>query len=359
MKQASLSSPITWGILGGGQLGRMSALAASQLGIKTHIYCPETASPAAEISAYNTVDSYENEKSLKAFAESVDVISYEFENIPVETVLYLKNIREVYPGDKLLEISQNRLKEKDFLNSIHIPTARYAPVLKALDIKTFMQEFDFPHSIIKTTRFGYDGKGQVFQKDINDYEDSWNILKTDEAIAEEVIDFLCEISVVVARDQFGSIEAFPPVRNTHKNHILHTTQYPASLDPALLKKAVEMAHDLAREIDLIGVCALELFITKDNQILANEIAPRPHNSGHWTIDACAVSQFEQHVRSVCGLPVAKIEPMQQAEMINLIGDDINQIDTYLNMPNACIHLYGKDEIREGRKMGHVTILKEN
>ena len=359
MKASSLSSSITWGILGGGQLGRMSALAASRLGIKTHIYCPESDSPAAEVSAYNTVDSYENENALKAFAKIVDVISYEFENIPVKTVLYLKNIREIYPGDKLLEISQNRLKEKDFLNSIHIPTARYAPVLKAIDIKNFMEEFDFPHSIIKTTRFGYDGKGQVFQKDINDFEESWNSLKTDEAIAEEVIDFLCEISVVVARDQFGSIEAFPPVRNTHKNHILHTTQYPASLDPSILKRAVEMAHDLAHEVGLIGVCALELFITKDNEILANEIAPRPHNSGHWTIDACNVSQFEQHVRSVCGFPLAKIEPLHHAEMINIIGDDANQIDTYLNMPNAYIHLYGKDEIRAGRKMGHVTLLKDH
>lgn len=347
----------TLGILGGGQLGRMSAMAAARLGIQTHIFCPENAPPAAQVTSLFTCSEYEDQNALKTFANSVDSISYEFENIPLETVEYLQKIKPVYPGASLLEISQNRLKEKDFLNKIGISTAPFAPATRAEDISDTLRAWKTSKCIIKTTRFGYDGKGQIFHTDKDNIHKTWSSLNTQEAIIEGVIDFICEISVIIARDVFGTLAAYPAVQNEHKNHILWKTTAPAPISEALQHEAVDMACTLAEEIDLIGLLALEMFVTKDGKLLANEIAPRPHNSGHWTIDACAVSQFEQHVRAVCGLPLGDPAPHTPAEMINLIGDDIKDIPGYLQTPGARIHLYGKRESRPGRKMGHVTILK--
>jgi len=345
------------GILGGGQLGRMSALAAARLGIKTHIYCPEEHCPASQVTDRFTWNSYENEQSLREFANSVDVISYEFENIPLETVRFLSAIKPIYPDERLLEVSQNRLKEKKFLNDIGIPTAPWAPVLNAGDIDAILRQWKVSDCIIKTTRFGYDGKGQLKHTIKDKSQDSWTKLKTNEAIIEGIISFAYEMSVIVARDVFGVIECFPAVINEHHNHILSRTISPAPIPAALQDEAKDMAIRLAKAVELVGVLALELFVTKDGKILANEIAPRTHNSGHWTMDACTVSQFEQHVRTVCGLPVAKAVQHTDVEMINLIGDDINRLPEYYKTPNACVHLYGKDEAREGRKMGHVNILK--
>lgn len=348
----------TLGILGGGQLGRMSAMAAACLGIKTHIYCPEDGCPASLVTNAFTCADYEDKKALEKFAKEVDVISYEFENIPLETVEFLKQSTPVYPDSKLLEVSQNRLKEKDFLNSIDIPTAPWAPCHSAEDIAVTLGKWSATECIIKTARFGYDGKGQIFHRDGDDVERSWNELNTQEAVIEGVIDFDCEISVIVARDLMGQSVAYPAVQNEHKNHILSKTIAPAPVSADIQQKASEMVHRLAEAVDLVGVLALELFVTKDGELLANEIAPRTHNSGHWTIDACAVSQFENHVRCVCALPVGPTVPHSAAEMVNLIGDDVNDLDTYLEMENAHIHLYGKEEARAGRKMGHVTILKK-
>lgn len=359
MTSKEQSIPNTLGILGGGQLGRMSALAAARLGIRTHIYAPDGDNcPAAQVSTAYTQGSYDDVDKLKDFAQNVDVISYEFENIPVETVQLLNKLKPVHPGDKLLDISQNRIKEKQFLNDIGIKTAPWKPGYAVDDIRQAMQEPDFKQCILKTTRFGYDGKGQIFQKDSTSLEDSWQKLASDELIIEGVVDFLAEISVVVARNASGEVKAYPPVLNEHSNHILAKTHYPARIDDALKVRAVQMTVQLADQVDLIGVLALELFVTRDGQLLANEIAPRTHNSGHWTIDACAVSQFEQHVRAVCGLPLGSTEPHNAATMINLIGDDARDLQHYLEMENACVHLYGKDDIKPGRKMGHVTILGE-
>ncbi|HNQ92582.1 MAG TPA: 5-(carboxyamino)imidazole ribonucleotide synthase [Alphaproteobacteria bacterium] len=347
----------TLGILGGGQLGRMSALAAARLGIKTHIFCPETDSPASHVAAKTFVASYDDKDALKDFAKSVDVISYEFENIPVETVRYLKKFKPVYPDEKLLEIAQHRWKEKQFLNDIGIPTAKWGKAKSTADVKKQIQQWGVTDCIIKTTRFGYDGKGQAKIDKNTDIGKAWASLKTDEAIVEFLVPFKHEISVIVARDQFGKTESYVPVLNDHKNHILSKTTAPAPLDDALLARATKMAQKLAKQVGLVGVLGLELFVTKDGQIIANEIAPRTHNSGHWTIDACPVSQFENHVRTVCGLPVGKAVRHSDAVMLNLIGDDVALVNKYLGKANACIHLYGKPEVRAGRKMGHITLLK--
>ncbi|HPD83562.1 MAG: 5-(carboxyamino)imidazole ribonucleotide synthase [Alphaproteobacteria bacterium] len=347
------------GILGGGQLGRMSAMAAARLGISTHILCPEEGCPASLVTPFFTCADYKNEEALKAFAASVDVIGYEFENIPLKTIEFLKKLKPVYPDSKLLEVSQNRLKEKDFLNSIGIPTAPWAPCYKAEDIEVTLAKWATSKCIIKTARFGYDGKGQIFHRDNDNIHENWAKLNTEEAVIEGVIDFDFEISAIIARDLKGQSVVYPAALNEHKNHILSKTIAPAPIPTELHEKAAEMVTKIADAVDLVGVLTLELFVTKDGELLANEIAPRTHNSGHWTIDACAVSQFENHVRTVCGLPVGDATPHSAAEMINLVGiEDVKSIPKYLDMPHAHVHLYGKTEARDGRKMGHVTILKK-
>lgn len=333
-------------------------MAAARLGIQTHIFSPETDSPASHVSAKTFEADYDDKVALKEFAKSVDVISYEFENIPVETVRFLKTLKPVYPDDYLLEIAQHRWHEKQFLNNISIPTAKWAKACGASQVHATLKEWKTNDCILKTARFGYDGKGQVKITKDSDIDAEFTKLKSDEIIIEQIVPFQYEISAIVARDSHGKTECYDVVFNEHKNHILSKTTAPAPLAPALLTKAKNMAKKVADEVGLVGVLALELFVTKDNKILANEIAPRTHNSGHWTIDACAVSQFENHVRTVCGLPVGSAKRHSDAVMLNLIGDDVALVDSYINKPNTCIHLYGKPDIRAGRKMGHITLLKK-
>lgn len=351
------SHSITLGILGTGQLGRMSALAAAELGIRTHVYGPDVDSPAEQVSAKSFVGSYTDKKKLREFAKSVDVVSYEFENVPVETARFIQKIKPVYPDDKLLEIAQNRILEKTYLNKIGIPTAKWAPIYNPEDIERESQNLGAKNYILKTTRFGYDGKGQTVHKAGDSPKRGFNKLNSDELILEEMVDFKCEISVIIARDKHGNAAIYGPVENVHKNHILHTSTYPAKIDSKVAAKAKRTAKKLADKVGLIGVLGLEMFVTKDGGILANEIAPRTHNSGHWTLDACSVSQFEQHVRTVCGLPVGNPAPHSAAVMTNLIGNDVSQIKKFYQSKNTCIHLYGKSETRSGRKMGHITVLK--
>lgn len=310
------SSVKTLGILGGGQLGRMSVQAATVLGIDTVIFTPGTDDPATQLSNSAVIADYSDHDALTRFADQVDVISYEFENIPVETVQFLKKLKPVYPDDNLLKIAQDRLREKTFLNEHGIPTAKFSPAKSPEEIFDVLKAWNQQKCIIKTTRFGYDGKGQYFI-DISDKTDEesqieitngWNSLNTDIVIIEELIDFDFEVSVIVARDQNGHMETYGPCLNEHTNHILSRT----------------------------------------------------HNSGHWSIDACAVSQFENHVRTVCGMEAAPAGRHHDCEMINLIGDDVLGIDEkYKNTDNAHVHLYGKNEVKPGRKMGHVTILKNS
>ncbi len=347
----------TLGILGSGQLGRMSAQAAKALGIRTIIFTPEEGSPASQIADETIVAAYKDERALKILAKKCDTITYEFENIPLETVRYLQTLKPVYPDDQLLGIAQDRIAEKSFLSSINIPTTKWAEIHSASDIENAFEQWNIDELIIKTTRFGYDGKGQARLSRSDDLEAALDQFTPHTLIAEHIIDFECEISVIVARDQFGTTQTYGPVLNEHKNHILHKTTFPAPIAPELAERALKMTTQLAEKLSLIGVLALELFITKDGQILANEIAPRTHNSGHWTIDACAVSQFENHVRATCGLPVLPPGQHSTGEMINLIGGDINDLSAYETNEHAHIHLYGKTEAKAGRKMGHVTLLK--
>lgn len=346
----------TLGILGGGQLGRMSALAAARLGIQTIVLTPEANSPAAQVAAATIVAPFEDKKALKALAERVDVITYEFENIPVESIRYLQSLRPVLPDDRLLEIAQHRISEKTFLNEINIPTARWTRITSAEGIREALLEWGARQGVLKTTRFGYDGKGQCTVRLDSDMIEKWVGLQTSEAILEEHIDFTCEISVIVARDKLGQCAVYGPVLNEHREHILARSTVPAAIPGEMAKTSLDLGMRLAEAVDLVGVLALEMFVTRDGQILANEIAPRTHNSGHWTIDACAVSQFEQHVRTVCGLPVGDPARHSAAIMLNLIGADVGQASKFLDVKNACVHLYGKHEVRKGRKMGHITVL---
>jgi 5-(carboxyamino)imidazole ribonucleotide synthase len=346
------------GILGGGQLGRMSAIAAARLGIPVVIYTDEEHSPASYVAAYTFVGDYSDKKKLREFAKIVDVISYEFENIPVETVRYLKKLKPVYPDERLLDVSQDRLKEKSFLNSIGIKTALWKSAKNPEDVDKILSKWGKTSCIIKTTRFGYDGKGQHLCKTKSDINVAFRILKSRPLIVEELIDFACEISVIVARDKAGKMASYGPVINEHRHHILHKTVSPAKLSPKVQQNAIRIAQKLATKVKLRGVLALEMFVTKNGEIIANEIAPRTHNSGHWTIDACSISQFEQHVRTVCGLPVGSSISHSGATMINLIGKDVLKAGTYARQKNTCVHLYGKHDIKPGRKMGHITILEK-
>lgn len=345
------------GILGGGQLGRMSALAAARLGIAVHIFTPEENSPASFVAAHTVVADYKDERALKDFAAGVDIITYEFENIPVETLLFLKRFRPVYPDVSLLEVSQNRIDEKTFLNKIGISTTRWAVIESSTDVKAALTNWNAGSCILKTVRFGYDGKGQAKVRMSDDIDSIRNGLAGEILIAEEIVDFDCEISMIIARNAQGETTTYGPMLNEHRNHILHKTTVPSGLPDELCRRAVDSVKKLAEKLDLIGVLTLEMFVTKNGLLLANEIAPRTHNSGHWSIDACACSQFEAHVRAVCGLPLGSSERHSDAEMLNLIGDDILKMPEYMKQPHACPHHYGKAEIREGRKMGHVTFLK--
>lgn len=349
--------PQILGILGGGQLGRMSAQAAEKLGIRVVIYTLEENSPASQLAAKTVIAAYDDRKTLEHFAREVDVITYEFENVPCETVRYLKKFKPVFPSDNLLEVAQDRVKEKTYLNSINIPTARWIAVENVSQVQDTLREWGASEAIFKTTRFGYDGKGQArFAANAN-IEESIRSFKNQPLIMEEIVPFKHEISVIIARDAKKQAVIYGPMLNEHKNHILDKTTIPAPIPESLAEQARAMTLRLADAVDLTGVLALEMFVTRDGRILANEIAPRTHNSGHWTIDACACSQFENHVRTVCGLDVGSAARHSDAVMINLIGDDVKDTAKYAEMPNARLHLYGKTEARPGRKMGHVTLLK--
>ncbi|MBF0355648.1 MAG: 5-(carboxyamino)imidazole ribonucleotide synthase [Alphaproteobacteria bacterium] len=345
----------TIGILGGGQLGRMTALAAAQLGYRVHIFTPEQDSPASHVSDGVTIASFEDEAALDRFAHQVDVVTLEFENIPASPVRFLSERVPVRPGPRVLETAQDRLAEKRFFNELGINTAPWREVRSAEDLEAAFGEIGAP-CVLKTARLGYDGKGQAKITSAADLPGAWAGLGTDLGILEGFISFDCEVSALVTRGLDGSWAAWDVVQNVHTNHILDTTSAPALLSQPVLDQAVAIAHRAAEALDLVGVLAVEMFLTRDGRLLVNEMAPRPHNSGHWTIDACLTSQFEQVVRAVCGLPLGTPKRHSDAVMTNLIGDMAEAWETYLHEPNAKLHLYGKAERRQGRKMGHVTRL---
>jgi 5-(carboxyamino)imidazole ribonucleotide synthase len=283
-------------------------------------------------------------------------VTYEFENIPYEPVAAIAEFIPVRPGPSVLRIAQNRLKEKDFLNSVGVATARYQEVNDAAGLARAVRDLGRP-SVLKTSRMGYDGKGQVAIRAETDLVQAWATMGGQQGIVESFIDFTTEISVIVARGADGSHATYVPVENQHKNHILDQTIAPARVGADQAMKAEAIARHVAQQLELIGVLAVEMFVTRDGQVLVNELAPRPHNSGHWTIDACATSQFEQLVRAICGLPLGSPERHSDAVMKNLIGDEVKQWPELVKEPHAKLHLYGKAEARAGRKMGHVTRLQ--
>ncbi|HPF47084.1 MAG: 5-(carboxyamino)imidazole ribonucleotide synthase [Alphaproteobacteria bacterium] len=354
-----LSPGSTIGILGGGQLGRMLSIAASRLGYKCHIYCPEINSPAAQVSALTTHAYYEDTDQLEKFARSVDVITYEFENIPVATVDFLTQRKPVFPGSKVLEVSQDRLKEKEFINSLGIETAPFNGVSDIKETLNALETINYP-AVLKTRRLGYDGKGQAILKSQDDLKAAWDKLGSNEIILEGFVDFELEISVIAARGQDGEIKCYVPVENKHKNHILDISIAPARIDDDLKQEAVFFAKKIIENIDYVGVLTVEFFVSStEPRLRVNEIAPRVHNSGHWTIEACATSQFEQHIRAICGLPLGEVDFNGEARMINLIGEDILQFHDLVSQAENYVHHYGKSEVKAGRKMGHITRLYQD
>ena len=347
----------TIGIVGGGQLGRMLARAASRMGYKTHIYTPDKDSPASHVATVTTIGAYQDTTALRAFGQSVDVVTFEFENIPAETLTMLENIVAVRPRPEVLFTTRHRLREKEFIRAQGIATAPFAPVRSEAELQEAIQTIDTP-SVLKTCELGYDGKGQVVIKSPADAIVAWAALGKSECILEGFIRFEAEASVIVARSTHGEARCYPLVQNIHRDHILHKTIAPAPFIDAHQEQAVKIAKTLAEALDVVGLLAVELFVTPDG-LLVNELAPRPHNSGHWTIEGAPTSQFEQHIRAICGWALGDTTARSQCEMINLLGDEWKQWEEYARQPEAHVHLYGKTESRPGRKMGHVTIVKRN
>ena len=340
------------GILGGGQLGRMLAMAAARLGLKAHIYEPGVNPPAGEVAGTVTTASYEDEKALRAFAESCDVVTYEFENVPAEALDLIESLVEIRPNRRALAVSQDRLTEKDFLAEIGLTPAPYADVTTAAEMAEAVEQIGVP-SILKTRRMGYDGKGQVRLLSVADAEDAFGAMAGAEAVLEGFVDFEREISVIAARGQDGRIACFEPGENVHKDGILHTTTLPAAVSDAVRTEAVTIAEKILIALDYVGVLGVELFVTADG-LVVNEIAPRVHNSGHWTEAGAVIDQFEQHIRAVAGWPM--VDPVRHSNVVmeNLIGDDMERVSEIAKEDGARIHLYGKADVKPGRKMGHVT-----
>lgn len=344
----------TIGILGGGQLGRMLAQAAATLGYRTHIFDPDENAPAGQVTDGTTAAPYDDEAALAAFADAVDVITYEFENIPVATVEFLSNTTPVRPGARALEVAQDRLTEKTFVNDVGGATAPFHAIDGAEDAAAAGRALGYPF-VLKTRRFGYDGKGQAMVEDAEAIPAAIARLGGDGLIGEGFVPFTRELSVVLARGLDGQIARYPVVENRHRDHILDETIAPTSIDDALQSEAARVAEALVSALEYLGVLAVELFEV-DGQVLVNEIAPRVHNSGHWTLDACAISQFEAHIRAIAGLPLPDVGVHSRAVMKNLLGDEILDRDSLTAEQSLCFHDYGKAEARPGRKMGHVTRL---
>lgn len=349
---------VTIGILGGGQLGRMLVLAAARLGLSTRVLCPDPRSPAFEVAGEHIVADYEDEAALARFAEGLAAVTYEFENVPAATAAFLAARVPVRPGPRALEVSQDRLSEKTFLAAIGIPTAPCRPVDDRASLEAALAELGYP-AILKTRRFGYDGKGQAKIQRPEDAEPALAAMGGQPSILEGWVPFAREISILTARGLDGSLASFDVPENEHRDHILKFSRVPADIRPETEAAARRIGEAVATELGYVGVVAVELFVVEEadgERLVANEIAPRVHNSGHWTETACVVSQFEAHMRAVAGLPLGDLSRHSDVEMENLIGADVARAAEILREPRASLHLYGKHETRPGRKMGHVNRL---
>ena len=339
------------GILGGGQLGRMLSIAASRLGFKTHIYSLSPNEPAMHVCASSTIGPYEDLDGVRDFAKSCDVVTYEFENVPELTAKAAMSSAPLRPGLTALATAQDRLVEKTFLrDTAHVPVTRFEEVNNIFDLKRAVKRLGCP-CVLKTRRFGYDGKGQSVIKSDADIESAWTAIKEQPAILEGFVAFKREVSVIAARGRNGETASYPLIENVHKNHILHTSTAPAE---GASDKAKAYARDILEKLDYIGVIGVEFFEMENGELIVNEIAPRVHNSGHWTQDAGCIDQFELHIRAIAGWPLGQIHLKHGVQMTNLIGSDIDALDSLAVEPDSFIHAYGKSEAREGRKMGHVN-----
>jgi len=348
----ALDPGATIGILGGGQLGRMLAQAAARLGFKCHVFAPNPESPAFDVVHRVTCADYSDTQALDRFAEDVDLVTYEFENIPAETAAFLAARIPVRPDPKVLAITQDRLPEKNFVSGLGIATAPFAAIAGPAELPAALNKIGLP-AVLKTRRFGYDGKGQATIDHASSAEAAWRAVGGQPCIIEAFVPFACEVSVVAARAH-GGVECFDVTENEHQNHILKMSRVPARVSARAAQEARQVAARIAHAFDYVGVLAVEMFLLREGGVLVNEIAPRVHNSGHWTLDAASISQFEQHIRAVAGWPLGKPVRHGRVEMINLIGDEVEDFREWLQVPGAAVHLYGKAAIRPGRKMGHVT-----
>jgi len=353
---APLAPGATIGILGGGQLARMLAEAAARLGLNCHIFSPDQDSCAFDVVRRITQADYEDQDALARFASACDVVTYEFENVPSHTAAFLSQRRLVLPDPRILATTQDRLIEKEFVESLGIATAPYAAAGDAPQLFEAVRKIGLP-AILKTRRMGYDGKGQVKLDPNADPAAAWRAVHGAPCILEGFVPYEREVSVVVARGRDGAMQSFDVTANEHRDHILKVSRVPASVPPAVADEAMRIAESIAAAFDYVGVLAVEMFVVRDgdsHRVLVNEVAPRVHNSGHWTIDGCTVSQFEQHIRAVAGWSLAQPLRLGVVEMTNLIGAEANDYAKWLTVPGASLHLYGKGEARPGRKMGHVT-----
>ncbi len=359
---ADVDSPLppgsTIGILGGGQLGRMMALAAADMGLRCHVFCPDPQSPAFDVSAVSTIAGYNDDEAVEKFASQIDVATYEFENVPARTAELLNRHRPLYPGPRALAVSQDRLTEKDFINGLGIDTAPYAAVSNEAELVSALASIGTP-CVLKTRRFGYDGKGQSLISNPEEGPAAFAVLNGAPSILEGYVAFDREISVIAARDVAGNISLYDPVENTHQDHILKRSVVPAQIGEEIRTRAHEVTSAILDGLEYVGIMGVELFVetgTDGPTIRVNEIAPRVHNSGHWTQDACITGQFEQHIRAVCGWPLGSVDRFADVVMENLIGDEVENWVQSVQDPDTKLHIYGKTETRRGRKMGHVTKL---
>jgi 5-(carboxyamino)imidazole ribonucleotide synthase len=328
----------------------MLALAAGKLGLNCHIFAPEPGSPAFSVSAAHTLSAYADRQALADFARSVSVVTYEFENVPVETVEFLETLVPVRPGSKALAVTQDRIAEKTLARALGAMTAEFAPVNSLEDLRLAVKSVGLP-AVLKTRRFGYDGKGQAKIVTAQEIDAAWSAIKQQPAILERFVDFHTEMSVIAVRSLDGAFAAYDVTENIHRNHILHTSTVPAAVDEGLQVEARFVAQQILAKLDYVGVMGVEFFVG-DDLIYVNEMAPRVHNSGHWTQDACVVSQFEQHIRALAGWPLGSTRRHSDVVMTNLLGEEIKAHADLAAVPGVSIHVYGKEETRPGRKMGH-------
>jgi 5-(carboxyamino)imidazole ribonucleotide synthase len=351
----------TIGVLGSGQLGRMMAIAARRMGYRIHTFSPGEDTPTGQVADLEITADYEDIEAIRTFAKGVHVITFEFENVPTEAAAAAAEIVPVRPSGASLHVTQQRAREKAFLADHGIPTTPCAAVRTLDELAVALGGIGVP-AIVKTAAFGYDGKGQHRIQSIEDAERVWSLIGHQEAVVERMVDFSHELSVVAARGLDGAFAHFGATENTHENHILDLSASPARVPGAVAAEAVSIAHAIMEQLEYVGVLCVEFFLTRDGQLLVNEVAPRPHNSGHLTFDACLTSQFEQQVRAVCGLPLGSTAQMRPAAMVNLLGDlwmdGEPDWSSALAIPEVKLHLYGKPGPRVGRKMGHLTALAD-